>query len=495
MRISSNTIFDSNVAALNQQQARLLQTQQQIASGRRILAASDDPVAATRILDITQSDAINTQYAINRREARHTLSLAESTLQSVTSLIHDVRTATVNAGNGSLNNSDRKTIASDFTGRLQELIGLANSTDGAGNYLFAGFQSRTLPFAGTAAGVGYFGDDGQRLVQVSASRQIDSTNSGADVFMRVKNGNGTFIAQAASTNTGSGIVSSGSVSNPALLTGDSYTLAFAGPTAQAAGANTGNGVISTPTVVAPASVTGNDYSIAFSVVLGVTTYDVTNTTTGLPVSGMTAQPYVSGQAIIFDGLQFNIKDTPLPPANGDTFTVSSPGYIVTNSTTLATVLPVPPVTGRVPYISGQTISFDGMQVDIQGTPASGDSFSISPSVNESIFKTVADLIAALNAPAAGASLTNSLNRGLNHLDNALNNVLTTRSSLGLRLNEVDALQVTGEDLGLQLKQTLSGLQDVDYNQSISDLTLQQTTLQAAQKSFVKVSDLSLFDYI
>ena len=139
MRISSNTLFDGNVSALNQQQTRLLQTQQQISTGRRILTASDDPVAATRALDVTQSDAMNTQYALNRTAVRHTLSLAESTLQSVTSLLQDVRTAAISAGNGAFANSDRQTIAAELSGRLQELTGLANSTGGAGNYLFGGF--------------------------------------------------------------------------------------------------------------------------------------------------------------------------------------------------------------------------------------------------------------------------------------------------------------------------------------------------------------------
>ncbi len=399
MRISSNTIFDSNIAALNQQQARLSQTQQQIASGRRILAASDDPVAAARALEINQSDAMNTQYASNRGAARHTLSLAESALQSVTSLLQDVRTATVNAGNGSLNSSDRKTLATELSGRLQELTGLANSTDGAGNYLFAGFQSKTQPFVDTPAGVGYFGDDGQHNVQVSATRQMASSDSGADVFMRVRNGNGTFITQAAATNTGTGVISSGSVTTPAAL------------------------------------VAGNSYSISFSLVAGVMNYTVT----GAPVA-------------------------------------------------LAT-----PVTGA--YVSGQAISFDGMQLDIQGTPAVTDTFTVAPSTNESVFKTISDLMAALNAPVVGASLTNSLNRGLNNLDNALNTVLTIRSSLGLRLNEIDTLQTAGDDLSLQFKQTLSQLQDVDYNKALSDLTQQQMSLQAAQKSFSKISELSLFNYI
>lgn len=398
MRISSNTIFDSNVASLNQQQARLLQTQQQISSGRRLLTASDDPVAATRALEISQAEATNTQYASNRDSARNTLTLAESTLQAATYLLQDARDSALAANNGLLDSSGRKIVATDLNARLQELVGLANSTDGLGNYLFAGFQSRTKPFVDTATGVDFFGDEGQHLVQVAANRQMASSDSGADVFMRIKNGNGTFATQAAAANTGTGVISQGSVTNPALLT-------------------------------------GNNYSVSFSVVAGVTTYDVTNTTTAAVVSA-----------------------------------------------------------GN-PYGSGQAISFDGMQIDIKGVPANGDTFTVAPSANESMFKTLSDLIAALNAPVVGANLTNSLGHGLNQLDNALNNVLTTRATLGLRLNELDALQIAGENMGLQFKQTLSKLQDTDYIKAISDLTQQNMSLQAAQKSFVKATDLSLFNYI
>lgn len=402
MRVSSNTIFDSNVAALGLQQARLLQTQQQIASGKRLLTAATDPVGATRALDLTQADAINTQQTANRGAARDPISLAESTLQSVTTLIQDMQTAVVSAGNGSLNSSDRASIATNVSGRLQELIGLANSTDGSGNYLFSGFQSKTQPFSATPAGVSYFGDDGQRLIQVSQGRQMAASDSGADVFMRIKNGNGTFVAQAAT-----------------------------------APANTGTGVISAGSVITPAAVTGNSYSIAFSVAAGATTYTVNNTTTGLPVTGMSAQPYVSGQAI----------------------------------------------------------SFDGMQVNVQGVPTSGDSFTVTPSSTSSLFKTLSDLVTTLNAPVVGSSLTNGLSSASSSLSNALSSVLSTRANLGLRLNELDALQTTGDNLGIQYKQSLSQIQDTDYNKAISDLNQQQTTLQAAQKSFAQISNLSMFSYL
>lgn len=418
MRISSSAIYDANVAALGQQQTALLKTQQQVATGRRIQTASDDPVAAARAISVNQADAMNTQYGANRTALRHTLSLAESNLQSVTTLLQDVQVAAVNAGNGALSTIDRQTMATELSGRLQELVGLANSTDGVGNYLFAGFQSKTPPFADVAGVTTYNGDDGQRLVQANASRQIASSDSGADVFMRIKNGNGTFFTQAAlppATNAGTGVISQGTVANPPPTTAQ----------------------------------IGNSYLLTFSVVGAVTTYTVSGT----------------------DAL-----GAALPPASL-------------------------PAINPAPFVSGQAISFNGIQFDIQGAPANGDTFNVKPSVNESIFKTVSDLIAALNAPVATAaaggttSLTNNLSRGLNNLGNALNNILSTRSSLGLRLQEVDALQTAGDDLGLQFKDTLAQLQNVDPYKAYSDLTQQNTTLQASLKSFAAVSNLSLFSYI
>lgn len=402
MRISTSAIYDVSVTMLNQQQRNLLNTQQQLASGRRLLTPADDPAGAARVLEVTQSDAANTQYARNLDTAQGSLAFSEGILQTVTTLLQGIHTTAVSAGNiGTLSNSDRKMLAGDLQSRLDELIGLANSTDGLGNYLFSGFQGRVQPFVNTAAGVQYMGDDGQRLIQGNASRQLVASDSGADIFMRIKNGNGTFVTQAAAANTGSGIASQGSVTNPALLTGNNYLVTFT----------------------------------------SAATYDVTNTTTA---------------------------------------TVLSTG----NS-----------------YVSGQAISFDGMQFDISGAPASGDQFTIAPSTNESVFKTISDLINALNTPviagsaASSTQLASSLNHALNGLDRSLNNVLTVRASLGTRLRELDSLKAAGDDLGFRYKQTLSQLQDVDYNKAISDLTQQQANLQAAQKTFKLVSDLSLFNYL
>jgi flagellar hook-associated protein 3 FlgL len=389
MRISTSAIYDANVSMLNQQQAKLLHTQQQLASGRRMLTASDDPIASARALEVSQADAMNTQYDTNRKSAISSSTFAEGILQSVTNLLQDVRTSTIDAGGalGSLTN--RQSIAVDMQHRLDELQGLANSTDGLGNYLFSGFQGRTLPFTNVAGAFQYNGDDGQRMIQVSSSRQLAGSDSGADIFMRIK----SFATQAAAGNTGSGVISLGTVTNPALISGDSYQVSFT----------------------------------------GAATYDVTNMTTGAVTPGS----YTSGQAITIGGMQFNIK----------------------------------------------------------GAPAIGDTFTLTPG-NESIFKTISNLIGVLaSGTATTAQIGDSITRGVNMLDRGLDSVLTARSSLGARLQEMDALKISGEDLGLSLKAALSELQDVDYNKGISDLNQQQLSLQAAQQSFKKISDLSLFNYI
>ena len=422
MRISTSTLFDVNVTSLTQQQSKLLHTQQQLSTGRRILTAADDPSAAARALQVAQADGTNTQYLGNIGTTQDSASLSEGVLQGVTTLMQNIQTTAISAGNPGFANSDRKILATTLQDNLDHLITMANTKDAVGNYLFSGFKGSTQAFVNTPTGVQYNGDDGQRLIQVSASRQLAASDSGADIFMRIKNGNGTFVTQP-------------------------------DPTSNAGAGNLGSGVIASGSLTAPlptAAQLENKYTVSFTVAANVTTYTVTGTdAAGAPIAAGTAG---------------------LPPAN-------------------------------TPYVSGQAISFNGIQFDIQGAPANGDQFNISPSSNESVFKTISDFIAVLNTPTIPGNLASHamLSAGINHvldgLNNSLNNVLTTRASLGSRLNELDSLKATGSDLGNQFKQTLSQLQDVDYNKAITDLTQQQTMLQAAQKSFLQVQNLSMFNFM
>src|SRR5207253_3276978 len=181
----------------------------------------DDPIAAAEALTVTQSKDATAQYSTNVDTAKTALGLNDSVLGQVTNVLQSIRVLAVNGGNAGLNNNDRASLATDVAGQLEQLIGLANTRDGNGNYLFSGYQIDTQPFVTTSsANVSYNGDQGQRLLQVSAARSLAINENGSAVFEQIKNGNGTFTAGAAWANTGTGVIDGGRGTKASALTGN-----------------------------------------------------------------------------------------------------------------------------------------------------------------------------------------------------------------------------------------------------------------------------------
>ena len=144
------------------------------------------PSAYARAMEVSQADSVNTQQAMNRQYAASNFAMLEGTLGDVTNVLQNAQQLVVSADNGTLNDSGRGShIATELRGNLGELLGLANRTDGNGQYLFSGFQGSTKPFADTGSGIQYFGDEGLRMIQASASRQLAVNESGREVFERI----------------------------------------------------------------------------------------------------------------------------------------------------------------------------------------------------------------------------------------------------------------------------------------------------------------------
>ncbi len=184
MRVSTGMLYDVGRQTMQRQTTDFLHTQQQLATGRRVLKPSDDPVASARALELGQSQSINTQRVENQGYAKDSLQMVEGTLSSVSDLLTYVRTRAVEAGNATLGPSERNAIASDLRAQYEQLRGLANTRDGEGNYLFSGYDLDTEPFQGDFASgaTTYAGDAGERRIQVSASRQIEVSAPGDRIF-------------------------------------------------------------------------------------------------------------------------------------------------------------------------------------------------------------------------------------------------------------------------------------------------------------------------
>lgn len=410
MRISTQMIYDSGTRNLQRQQSEMYRLQNQMSTGRRILTPSDDPVAAAQALVVTQQKNINQQFLDNQGNAASLLAEQEDRLNSVVDLIQAVRGRIVEAGNGAYSDNDRKAIAAEIRERYEELLGLANSSDAMGNYVFAGTKGATQPFLVSgdpgARQVSYAGNETRRQLQVSTGRIMDVSASGSDVFQKIPLGNGVFTATASAANTGTGVISS---SRHGTYDGVTYQLDFTSATS---------------------------YTISYTPVGGSAT-----TSTGT---------YVDGESIL------------LPP--------------------------------------GATAANAQLSVAITGTPVAGDRFTVAPAANQDIFATLDQMISALEGSVAGspanrAAYQNKMNAVAEHVDQALEHLLGLQTGIGARRLELDALTSFGGDLDLQYQTDLSNLQDLDYTAAITSMAQRQMAFEAAQATFSKVSQLSLFQYL
>ncbi len=282
MRISTTEFQLRAMASMLDQQSKLSKTQSQVASGKRITTPADDPVGSAALLGLQQSKALVQRYKLNADAANARLSLEESALTEVSDRLQRVRELAVRANNGSVGDDARQAIAQEVRQIRDGLLGLANSRDQNGDYLFSGHQGNVRPFSVAATGqVIYSGDDGQRYLQVGSARQVADSDPGSQVFMTVRNGNGRFLAQDVPGNAGSGIIDMGTVVDAAAYTEHDYRIDFSEPSPNQ------------------------------------TAYTVTDTTSGTVVAGPSA--YTDGGDISFAGIRTLVTGT---PAAGDAFTVT-----------------------------------------------------------------------------------------------------------------------------------------------------------------------------
>lgn len=551
MRVSTNLIHMQGVQSMLEQQAKLVDLQNQLSRGEKFLSPSDDPNAASRVLDLNEVISQITQYEENSNYASQRLNLEESTLVSSNNVLQRIRELSIQAANTAVNDlQSERAIAAEIREKIEELFDYANTKDESGDYLFSGFQSKTQAF--TTDGLGnyfYNGDEGQMGIQIGSNRQVVVNDSGAEVYQLIRQGNGTFTVDAHSTNSGTGRISTGTVQDSTAYNAHDFTITFDTPP---------------------------------------DTYNVVNNTTGVAL--LTAQPYNDGNVIAFNGIEVEISGTPVA---GDSFTVKASRNqdIFSSLSDLATVLESPEigdVRGAIGgdfinngFAAGENITFDlsfdgiapvnvtvnaltptntevatGIITSISlvpGAVANADgSYTINgttPGVSMTFWhNTVTDEIEFRSDGATGTTVTNLLvdnfvdptndavmtitgggntnatgnvidaavvggsvtlapgaahrshlsqqiDNALNNIDRAMDKIIGVHTSIGGRLNSIDSQLDDNEAKTVYLQGVRSDIKDLDYAEAISQLNFQTTALQVAQQTFVQIQNLNLFNFI
>jgi flagellar hook-associated protein 3 FlgL len=157
----------------------------------------------------------------------------------------------------------------------------------------------------------------------------------------------------------------------------------------------------------------------------------------------------------------------------------------------------PVATGN--YVSGEAIQFNGAEIDIVGTPANGDTFTVDTPVTQDMFTTISKLVQGLSTLSDSTDdklrVKDLIAESLDNIDSSETNISTIRAKVGARLNVLDSAGDLQDGLGVINKQVLSQVRDLDYASALSELSQQNLILQAAQQSFAKISSLSLFDFL
>ena len=273
MRISTASAYDTTVDGLQRRQSELSETQQRLTSGKRVLRASDDPVAAARAERALAVETLADNRLRSLQASRNAVQLAEGSLGDAGELMQQIREALVAGGNASYTDKERQGLADKLAGLRQQLLVVANRTDGNGTYLFGGQGGAAAPFLDSSSGVQYRGVSGQ--IATATPEVLPLAVDGAAAWLGAPSGNGVFETRPADTNTGSASIDSGRVTDPSAIT-------------------------------------GANYSVQFSVSGGATAYTVLKDGVAMGAP----QAYQGGKAIEVDGMSFTVSGT---PADGDRF--------------------------------------------------------------------------------------------------------------------------------------------------------------------------------
>ncbi len=405
-RISTAMMSQRALTSMLNQQSKISDTQNQIATGRRVMTPADDPASAARVLDLNNALETVQQYQSNADRLRGRLETEEGALVGIGNLLQRANELAIQGNNDTLTQADTQIIATEIRQLLNNLLALGNTRDGNGEYIFAGYQTDTQPFPPAANGVyNYAGDMGPRMLQISPDRQVSDGDNGFEVFMDVR------TSRVATVTTGAA---------------GAFTAINAGDITVDGG--NGNGPVALEAIP--------------------------------PAANAAERAAQLSDAINRVADRTGVRAVVNPP--GDTLTLTGVGG------------------------SGITVGLAGT-ANVANTGLN-PVFTPSAPDKRSIFQTLDLLAQALDG-------NQPLDRYIGDVQLALENVVEVRTTVGARLNAVDEQVEVNATFELSMQSHRSAERDLDYTEAIARFERQMVSLQAAQQAYLKIHNLSLFNFM
>lgn len=238
---------------------------------------------------------------------------------------------------------------------------------------------------------------------------------------------------------------------------------------------------------------------------GFNTFEMVNarlnveSNTAVTTGAITASVFVDSQAEFDDFHQQNYNYDPSASATANTYTVRVTAGATAGDPDEYEILRdgaalTPAQTGTVSE-SGQ-INFAGLNIEYSGAAPGDINFTLEKPQKENVLNTLKSLIQGLNDPTLdNRQYQQMLSDATTQLSNANEQVVFTQSSLGGRMNAVSAISASNKASDIQNQASRANLVEVDMAEAISELTKQETALQASQATFGRLANLSLFDYL
>jgi len=181
MRLSTSYMYQHQLDTMSKALNGYNDLSSRLSSGQTLLTPSDDPTGASQAVTLQNALSRMSQFDTARTYAQDALGQEDETLNSISNLLtENLSQKIVAGGNGSYSDADRQALATELQGIRDNLLDLANSKNGDGRYIFAGYKTGSAPFQKDGS---YVGGDTAMTQKVSDENEMQVGHVGSDIFM------------------------------------------------------------------------------------------------------------------------------------------------------------------------------------------------------------------------------------------------------------------------------------------------------------------------